>query len=96
MTIAAAQARGFSREAAWELSREIAIPIVAGAATLKIARLRRTPVRPELRASFGAGALAATISARAARPLAHSRPALPFAAERVALAVAVLWKDRRR
>jgi undecaprenyl-diphosphatase len=35
MTLAAARARGFGRGAAWALSREAALPVLAGAATLK-------------------------------------------------------------
>ena len=96
MTIAAAQARGFHREAAWSLSREVALPVVAGAAALKLARMRRRPIGAELRPAFAAGATAAAVGGALSRRLATPRAALPFAIERVALAIAALWQDRQR
>ncbi len=97
-TRAAARARGFGRAEAAELSREVALPVLAGAAALKGARLvaRRPPattVRP-----LAAGAAAAALSSWAALRL-ERRGELPlavFAAYRVALAAAILTAWRRR
>ena len=96
MTIAAAQARGFHREAAWSLSREVALPVVAGAAALKLARMRRHPVAAELRRHSRRERLPRRFGGALSRPLATPRGALPFAIERLALAIAALWQDRQR
>ena len=99
-TRAAARARGFDRRAAAELSREVALPVLAGAATLKAFRLaRRRPTKPELRA-LAAGAAAAAVSTgaalRAERALAADAPLAAWAAYRVALAATILAVWRRR
>ena len=97
---AAARARGFSRPAAANLSREVALPVLAGATALKGARLAgRRPSAPTLRA-LAAGAAAAALSTRAALHLERSRaadaPLAAWAAYRTALAVAILVATRRR
>jgi undecaprenyl-diphosphatase len=101
-TRAAARARGFDRRTAAELSREVALPVLAGAAVLKGYWLaRRRPAAAELRA-LAAGAAAAAGSTwaalRAERALASDAPLAAWAAYRVAVAAAVLavWHDRRR
>ena len=61
-TRAAARASGFDRRAAAELSREVALPVLAGAATLKGVRLvQRRPPAGTVRA-LAAGAAAAAVS----------------------------------
>ena len=99
-TRAAARARGFDRRAAAELSREVALPVLAGAAALKGYRLaRRRPAAAELR-SLAAGAVAAALSTaaalRAERAVTAEVPLAGWAAYRVALATVILAASRRR
>jgi undecaprenyl-diphosphatase len=99
-TRAAARARGFDRRAAAELSREVALPVLAGAAVLKGYRLaRRRPAAGELRV-LAAGAVAAGLSTagalRAERALAADAPLAAWAGYRVVLAAAILVAWRRR
>jgi undecaprenyl-diphosphatase len=62
LTRAAARVRGFDRASAAALSREVALPVLLGAAALKGVRLaRRRPGRATLRA-MAAGTAAATAS----------------------------------
>jgi undecaprenyl-diphosphatase len=96
-TRSAARARGFGREDAAALSREVALPVLAGATALKAARLiARRPPRATL-VALGAGAVAAAASTLAARRLKEP-PLAAWAAYRVALAAAILWvwHDRSR
>ena len=98
-TRAAARARGFDRRAAAELSREVALPVLAGAATLKGFRLaRRRPPKRELW-TLAAGAAAAAVSTaaalRAERALAADVPLAAWAAYRAALAATILSVWRR-
>jgi undecaprenyl-diphosphatase len=86
-TFAAARARGFTRESAWSMSREAAVPVVVGAVV-------RTA--PALRREMWPGIAAAAVSSLAAVPLAsRSLPAAPFAAYRAAVALALLLQSRR-
>jgi undecaprenyl-diphosphatase len=96
-TLAAARCRGFGRAEAAALSREVALPVLAGAATLKGVRLlQRRPPRRTL-ATLTAGAAAATMSTAIARCLKGGQtPLAVFAAYRVALAVVLVWQDRDR
>ena len=96
-TRAAARARGFSREDAAALSREVALPVLAGAAALKGARLvvRRPPaatVRP-LAAGAAASAVSSALALRAER---RSPPLAAFATYRVVLAATILAVCRVR
>jgi undecaprenyl-diphosphatase len=97
-TRAAARGLGFGRSDAAALSREVALPVLAGAAALKGARLiaRRPPAATA--AALGAGAAAAAASTRAALRLELSSewPLTVFAAYRIALAAAILVVWRRR
>jgi undecaprenyl-diphosphatase len=94
-TRAAARFRGFDRDAAAELSREVALPVLAGATALKGARLiARRPGR-ETVTGLALGALAAALSTRAAIRL-HDTALRGWAAYRVALAVVIVWQDRGR
>ena len=99
-TRAAARARGFDRRTAAELSREVALPVLAGAAVLKGYRLaRRRPAARELRtlaAGAGAAALSSAAALRAERVLAADAPLAAWAAYRAVLAVLVVWHDRAR
>ena len=100
---AAARARGFDRRAAAELSREVALPVLAGAATLKGIRLvQRRPPASTVR-TLAAGAAAAAVSTygalRAERALATDAPLAVWAAYRTALAAVIVgcvWHDRAR
>ena len=98
-TRAAARARGFGRADAAALSREVAVPVLAGAAALKGARLvaRRPPAATV--ASLGAGAVAAALSSWAALRVERvaAPPLVAFAAYRVALAAVIVaaWRARR-
>jgi undecaprenyl-diphosphatase len=99
-TRAVARARGFGRADAAALSREVALPVLAGAAVLKGYRLaRRRPAARELRA-LAAGAVAAALSSaaalRAERAVAADAPLAAWAAYRALLAVLVVWHDRSR
>ena len=98
-TRAAARARGFDRERAAELSREVALPVLAGAAALKGVRLvARRPPAGVVR-SLAAGAAGAAVSSWLALRLERvARPPLAvFALYRVALAggVVAAWRARR-
>lgn len=102
-TRAAARARGFDRPTAAELSREVALPVLAGAATLKGYRLaRRRPSRRTVRA-LAAGAAAAAVSTygalRSERALAADAPLAVWAAYRTTLAAVIVGRvchDRAR
>lgn len=98
-TLSAARALGFARPDAVRLSRGIGVPVLAGAAVLKGARLaQRRPDRREL-ALLGTGALIAAAATFAALPLARvlerDRPLAPWAAYRCALAGVLLVRDNR-
>jgi undecaprenyl-diphosphatase len=99
-TRAAARARGFDRRAAADLSREVALPVLAGAAALKGYRLaRRRPPGSTIRA-LACGAAAAALSTygalRAERALAADTPLAVWAAYRAVLAVGIVCHDRER
>jgi undecaprenyl-diphosphatase len=97
MTRAAARMLGFDRAAAAALSREVALPVLAGAAALKGVRLvQRRPGRSTVRAlAAGAGAaLVSTAAAgRAERAFSGRMPYAVWAAYRIALA-GVIWRVR--
>jgi undecaprenyl-diphosphatase len=96
-TRAAARFRGFTRADAAALSREVAVPVLVGAATLKGVRVaRRRPSGATLRA-LAAGACAAALSTRAALRLERGAdtPLGVWAAYRLALAAAIVLWERR-
>ena len=102
-TRAAARARGFGRADAAALSREVALPVLAGAAALKGFRLaRRRPPPGELRALARRRRRRRGLDVRRrCAPSARWPPTRRWrrwAAYRTALAVAVLavWQDRAR
>jgi undecaprenyl-diphosphatase len=97
-TRSAARARGFTRSAAAQLSTEVALPVLVGAASLKGVRLaqRRPPARTL--AALAAGAVASAVSTAAVLRL-ERRAALPpaaWAAYRTGLAAAVLLVRHNR
>ena len=93
-TLAAARWRRFNREEANRLSRHVALPIIAGATFLKVARLRRRGLPPRTRVAFLAGAGASLLSTLGSTWLIsqveRDRSLLPYAAYRVALGAYVL------
>jgi undecaprenyl-diphosphatase len=103
MTLAAARLRGFGREDANQLSRHVALPVIAGAAVLKGIRLVKRGLPRELRRSFAVGAGASFVSTFGStwliRQVERDRSPLPYALYRCALAGAVvrrLWNHRKR
>jgi undecaprenyl-diphosphatase len=92
-TRAAARVRGFDRDVAAELSREVALPVLAGATALKGARLiARRPGRESV-ARLALGAAAAAVSTAATLRVRESA-LKPWAAYRVALAALIVARDR--
>jgi undecaprenyl-diphosphatase len=98
-TLAAARARGFGRRAAWELSARVGAPVIGGAAALKLVRLlqRRPPLAQTagLLAGGGASFASTLVAARVLRPLDRGWSLWPFAAYRLALALAIATRLRR-
>jgi undecaprenyl-diphosphatase len=99
-TLAAARARGFTREDANALSRHVALPIILGATALKGTRLLRRGVPPPLRRAFAAGAASAFVSTLGStwliRQVERDRSLAPYAAYRLALAALVTVRTTRR
>jgi undecaprenyl-diphosphatase len=100
-TLAAARARGFDRAGAGALSRQAALPVIAGATLLKGLRLARRardlPPGTASRLALGMSAsFASTLgSSRLIARLGRDRSLLPYAAYRTALAGVVLRRLRR-
>jgi undecaprenyl-diphosphatase len=96
-TRAAARARGFSRRDAAALSREVALPVLAGATVLKGARLAGRRPSPATLRAVAAGAGAAALSTRLALRLERSRaadaPLAAWAAYRAALAATIIVRS---
>jgi undecaprenyl-diphosphatase len=100
-TLTAARLIGFRRRDANVISRQIALPVIVGAAVLKGARLAaRRDLPPRTLTGMGAGAAAAfgstLVSMRLITMLERSRSLLPYAGYRTLLAAAVLARLRRR
>jgi undecaprenyl-diphosphatase len=95
-TLAAARARGFTREDANALSRHVALPVILGATALKGARLARRGVPPPLRRAFAAGAASAFASTLGStwliRQVERDRSLAPYAAYRLGLAALVILR----
>ena len=96
-TRAAARRRGFGREEAAALSREAALPVLAGAAALKAARRPSRDRWGALAAGAIGSAVSTGIALRMERTLARA-PLRVWAGYRTVLAAAILavWHDRRR
>jgi undecaprenyl-diphosphatase len=101
-TLSAARIRGFKRGDAMRLSRELALPVIIGAAVLKGAQARARGVSRAARPSLMVGALASFASTLASSRFlsaAHdNRPLMRYAAYRMVLAAAVLarWRAAAR
>jgi undecaprenyl-diphosphatase len=100
--VSAARARGFTREAAGELSWHAGVPVMLGASALQGLRTSRRGLPAGALASLAAGALAAfgstLASARAVRRMSRATragPLWPAAAYRLLLAALVLTRRRR-
>jgi undecaprenyl-diphosphatase len=97
-TLAAARIRRFTRVSANRLSRQAALPVIAGATALKGLRLRRRGLPAGTTAPLLAGAGAAFVSTlgstRLIQLLERDRSLLPYAVYRVALAAAIVWRLR--
>ncbi len=93
-TLAVARLRGFMRADAHQLSRQMALPVIVGAATLKAARLRAVGLPPGLRVPFFGGAATAFASTVASKRLLRlsggQRPLAPLCLYRIALGTSVL------
>jgi undecaprenyl-diphosphatase len=100
MTRAAARARGFDRASAAALSREVALPVLVGAAVLKGVRLaQRRPGRgtvAALAAGTAAAAASTTVALRAERAFTGRMPYAAWAAYRTAVAAAILAVRQNR
>lgn len=93
-TLAAARARGFTREEANRLSRHVALPVIAGATLLKGVRLRRRGLTAGTGVPFAAGAAGSFLSTLGStwliRQVERDRSLLPYAAYRATLGAVVL------
>lgn len=99
-TLAVARARGFSRRDAGALSRHVALPVIAGAAGVKVARVLVSGLPAGAGAGvpcgFAAGAGAAFVATLASLRIVGREVSLPAcAAYRIALAGVVLRRLRR-
>jgi undecaprenyl-diphosphatase len=100
-TLTAARLLAFRRRDANVISRQIALPVIVGAAALKGVRLAtRRDLPPGTVNGMAAGATAAfgstLVSMRLIALLERSRSLLPYAAYRTLLATVVLVRLRRR
>jgi len=93
-TLAAARARGFSREDASKLSFGVAGPVLGGATVLKALRL--PPTHRRVAAVAAGSAFAATTLALRTLGVARHKPLWPYALERAALAGGILAVRYRR
>jgi len=97
-TLTAARLRRFMRASASRLSRQVALPVIAGATTLKTLRLARRGLPPGAVLPFATGAGASFASTLLSTWLIdepeRDRSLLPFALYRSLLALATLRKLR--
>jgi undecaprenyl-diphosphatase len=96
--LTAARTRGFAREDAHALSWRAGLPVIAGAAGLKVSRLayRGTPLGavPALAVGAGAAFLSTLLCAPLIRPGRRARALWPFALYRSAVALLVICRSR--
>jgi undecaprenyl-diphosphatase len=99
-TLSAARALRFRRPDANVISRQIALPVILGAAALKGVRLARRGVPPGVAAGMLAGAGTAFVSTLASMRLIamleRSRSLLPYAGYRAAVGAIALLRGRAR
>lgn len=97
-TLAAARARGFTRQESARLSSDVALPIIAAASGFKLVRLRGQ-LPAQMRLPFAAGAAGAFLSTLSSvwliGRLQRDRSLLPYAAYRTALALVVFGRLRK-
>jgi undecaprenyl-diphosphatase len=86
-TITAARLLGFRRGDAARISRDAALPVIAGATGLKLLRLRGARPSSEHVAGFAAAFLSGLVAARLAPRVDRLRSYAPFALYRIALGV---------
>jgi undecaprenyl-diphosphatase len=92
-TVAVARARGFEREEAQRLSREIGLPVTLGAAAYTLARERPKNLKPLI---VGAAAsFLATLTCLPLLPRVDRAPLWPFALYRTLLALALMGRSAR-
>jgi undecaprenyl-diphosphatase len=98
-TLAAARWRRFTREDANRLSRQVALPVIAGATLLKTVRLARRGLPPQTAVPLAVGAGASFASTLGSTWLIsqveRDRSLLPYAIYRLALAGTVLRRLRK-
>jgi undecaprenyl-diphosphatase len=98
-TLAAARFRQFTRADSSRLSRHVALPVIAGATSLKGLRLARRGLAPGTALPLAVGAGAAFASTLAStwviKAVERNRPLLPFTLYRLGLAAVVLARLRR-
>ncbi|MFZ0088497.1 MAG: undecaprenyl-diphosphate phosphatase [Solirubrobacteraceae bacterium] len=99
-TLAAARMRRFTRRDAHQLSRDAALPVIAGAGALKIVRLVQRGIPPGSGVAMAAGAGASFVSTLVSFWLIthrdRGRSLTPYAAYRLTLAAVVLGAMRTR
>jgi undecaprenyl-diphosphatase len=100
-TLTAARLRGFRRNDANRLSWSVALPVIAGATTLRAIRLRRHGLPAGAAGPFAAGAVASFVSTLASTKviaaLERDSSLLPYALYRLALGSLALrraWRPR--
>lgn len=84
VTLTAARLLGFHRDAASRMSRDAALPVIAGATALKLLRSRDTVPTSPYAAGFAA-AFASSLAAARLVPRIDRLPLAPIAAYRIAL-----------
>lgn len=89
-TITAARLLGFRRDAAGRISREAALPVIAGATALKLARLPAAKPSKAHAAGFLAAFVSGLAAARLVPRIDRLRSYAPFAVYRVALGLIAL------
>jgi undecaprenyl-diphosphatase len=98
-TLSAARLLRFRRPDANVISRQVALPVIMGAAVLKGVRLTRRGIPPGFAGGMVAGATAAFVSTLASMRLIamleRGRSLLPYAAYRTAVGALALWAGRR-
>ena len=84
-TLTAARLLGFERDAANRISRDAALPIIAGATALKLARRREPVATPANAAGFAAAFASGLVAARLVPRIDGLRSYSPFGLYRIAL-----------
>jgi undecaprenyl-diphosphatase len=89
-TITAARLLGFRRSDANRISRDAALPVIAGATALKLFRLRRTRPSPAYAAGFAAAFASGLVAAHLHPRIDRMGSYAPFALYRVGLGLIAL------